>query len=335
MRVIVSVPLLLSLALTGCLDTARVKRAPVDPGRLANSNQKTNVPGVPFYVKVGVCKQETTWLQPYYTLLLKKTLSEKFRNEVAAKKADEECKNARRPSAEEKPCERAPELGPAEVSIRSQVLGLESFQSPDVQQLRSLVSGKNVTEVSAAIEDVWAKIAALPPYSPFQRSEAELVSSKDAILLANKASAETMPDYSRMYYYNNPQPWIGTSTLDAHFNPDGTLTEVSSTVNSQTLQAVLSALPISSVLTSLVPKGPPQEGPFATEKTVAYELTMQTSAYTHTHSTYAKEFSTPCVAKAGGVTEQPYALSIEPYPPPSGAGAQPPAAPAPATTPKP
>ena len=90
MRAIVAVSIFLSVVLTGCLDTARIKRAPLHP--TAEEEQQTNVPGVPFYVKVAQCKQETTWLQPYYALTLKKTITTKFADEAWAKDQDEGCK---------------------------------------------------------------------------------------------------------------------------------------------------------------------------------------------------------------------------------------------------
>src|SRR5580704_7813164 len=93
-RAILSVSFLSCLMLTGCLDTARIKRAPLHPSD--KDNQQASVPGVPFYIKVAQCKQETIWLQPYYILVLKKTVTQKFADEDAAKKADEACKTCKK-----------------------------------------------------------------------------------------------------------------------------------------------------------------------------------------------------------------------------------------------
>jgi len=346
--------LLLCLIATGCLDTARIKRAPLNP--TAQDSQKTDVPGLPFYIKVAKCKQETSWLQPYYALTLKKTITTKFASDDAAKDKDDACKKCRvsQPKAcaandpdnddnckkcialEPAICREAPTLPQPVVNIRSQVVGLDTFQQKDVQDLRGLVSGKIAADGSleTAIEGTWTKIAAVPIYSPFGQSEDDLVKTKNVVEIANKSYPDAVVDYSRTYYYNSPRPWIGTSSLDVHLNTDGTLAEGNSSVTSQTLQAFLSALPISALITKaagLAAEAAP--GAYSTKQTVEYELSIQPSAYTHTHSRYV-DFSVPCPVDPVGVIQQPYTLSVDSSPAPATtADANKPApSPAPATS---
>ena len=128
----IAVSLCLCGLLTGCLDTVRVKRAPLHP--TAGDDQQTNVPGVPFYIKVAQCKQETTWLQPYYTLTLKRTEKTAFVDEAAAKEA-----------AAKDPSKPPPTLPPPEVTVAAQVLSFSNYQKPEVQELENLVSGPSVS----------------------------------------------------------------------------------------------------------------------------------------------------------------------------------------------
>src|SRR5208283_5318929 len=120
------VALLLSLSLTGCLSTVRIKRAPLSKTEIDAQNKQTKVEGIPFYIKVAKCKQETSWLQPVYTLILKKTVSQKFVDQDAADTAAEACKKEKlqNPKAS---CKDKPKLD-ENVSTRTQVLSLSQFQ---------------------------------------------------------------------------------------------------------------------------------------------------------------------------------------------------------------
>ena len=268
MRAIVAVSIFLSLVLTGCLDTARVKRAPLDKQQLDAADQQTNVPGVPFYIKVGKCKQETVWLQPYYALTLKRTTTTKFVDETRAKDQDDGCKACNKACAGSPPadvqacnkctpiykaCKEAPQLPAPQVAIGTQVLSLGYYQKPEVRDLQVEVGSYNSAATSAPtdiarIDGLWKTILSWPFYLPLTVKEDVLVASADAIEVSNKAAPEKVIDYSRTYYYNTPRPWAGSSQLDVHLDPDQTLTEASSQVQSQTLSTILSALPISSVL---------------------------------------------------------------------------------------
>ena len=166
--------------------------------------------------------------------------------------------------------------------------------------------------------------------------EDDLVGSADAPQVTNKSTPDAVVDYSRVYYYNTPRPWIGTSSSNPTLATDGTLTTATSTVNSQTLQTLLGAVPISSVLSTVAsaalkgaaatpPVGLPPD-PYAEKRTLEYELTIQQNAYTHTHTRY-QPYTVPCPAAKGGVTGDNYALAIDAYSPTTPADPTPPATP--------
>jgi hypothetical protein len=297
MRFALGCVLLGTFTMAACLSTVRVKR---DPVPVTDKEKKsTSVSGVPFYIKVAKCKQETSWLQPFYTLTLKKTSIFKFVDEKAAKTKD-------------------PTAKPPESVVRftvTKVLSLSQFSSVDVRNLKAMLSkpGPADTLQAKAIEDTWKKISDLTDYLPLAVSEDTLVGSSDAILTTNTAVAEAVVDYSRVYYYNAPRPWVGTSQLDAKLAGDGTLTEASAQVQGQTLSTILSALPISTLLTKAAGAGaaaataPPAD---AVEETFQYDLTIVEDGYTHTHNRYV-DFALPCPVETGGV-KTGFALTIQP-----------------------
>jgi hypothetical protein len=52
-------------------------------------------------------------------------------------------------------------------------------------------------------------------------------------LVSNKWAIETIVDYSTKYYLNSKMPWFGTSSLTQKLSANGTLSEATSTVDSQ------------------------------------------------------------------------------------------------------
>src|ERR1700744_3413211 len=61
------------------------------------------------------------------------------------------------------------------------------------------------------------------------------------VKISNTAAIGTAVDYSRVYYLNAKSPLIGTGTVDAKLNPDGTLGEGSASVDDETLGDILTA----------------------------------------------------------------------------------------------
>lgn len=287
----------LFLLLTGCLSTVRIKRDPLDPIAANNARQSRDTQGIPFYVKTALCKQQSVWLQPIYTLTLKRTITSKFQDDAVAKAAKAE-------------------LPAPQVTSSSKVLALSGMDA-NVTSLRVLLgkpfsADETVPNQQAQvkqIEDLWAQISKKPDYDPLTVSEDTLTTSTDAFMASNASTVDTFVDYSRTYYYNSPRPWVGSSQVDAKLATDGTLTEGSAQNQTQTLSTFVSALPISSVLTKVAELGlgtavtgaVPGAAPVNIVRTVTYELTVQQQTYKHTHSRDVG-LANPCPIQAGGVT---------------------------------
>jgi hypothetical protein len=295
MRLVAAFVLLSSLGLSGCLSTVRVKAGPT--GATSDTQKYDNVPGIPFYNKIAMCKEETVWAEPAYTLTLKKTTTYKFVDEAKAKAAGAKLPDPFTRSA-------------------TKVLSLSQFQ-PSNSDLQSLLSTLNKT-VALAEPDItevdtdWTALNAKPDYVPLSIPEDEIGKSHDAMLIAETSASEMLVDYSKTYYLNAPRPWVGTSQVDEKLGPDGTLTEGSAQVQGQTLSTVLTA--VTSVLSGVVsklpalgaPGQPTTPPPDATQVTVVFELTVKKDIYQHTHTRYIN-FANPCPVE---IVNSGYALTI-------------------------
>jgi hypothetical protein len=305
----------LSLVSQGCLSTVRIKRDPLDATKKAKAQESEDAQGIPFYIKTASCKQQTIWLQPVYTLTLKRVITSKFEDEAAAKTAKAELPSPR-------------------VISSTKVLSLSQMDK-DVVDLRALLSKPISAEQDVPsqkaqvdqIEDLWEKISAKPDYNPLKVSEDSLVASSDVFRAANTSSPEVLVDYSRMYYYNSPRPWVGSSQVGAKLASDGTLTEGSAQNQTQTLSTLISALPVSAVLTKVAELGVgapvtgavPGAAPIKIIRTASYDLGIQQQTYRHTHSRYVMPVTVPCAIAADGVacpvgaatSSCSYALQVE------------------------
>lgn len=285
------------LLMCGCLSTIRVTRDPLSMTGKEGTSTKLN--GVPFYVKVAKCKQETSWLQPFYTLTLKKTSIFSFVDEKAAKAKDP---NAKPPA-------------PVVRFTATKVLSLSAFSSSgDVRTLNAMLAKPGPVDLPQAgvIENAWKNISNLPDYVPLAVGEDALVNSSNVVQVTNTAMPEAVVDYSRVYYFNAPRPWVGTSQLDAKLASDATLTEASAQVQGQTLSTILSALPISTLLTNAAGAGAAAAATLpaeAVQEKFQYEMTTVEDGYSHTHSRYT-QYALPCPVAAGGVKAD-YALTIQ------------------------
>jgi hypothetical protein len=68
--------------------------------------------------------------------------------------------------------------------------------------------------------------------------------------LANGTSATSVVDYSTAYAINQNKPLSGTASVDFHLATDGTLSEAQAQVEDTTFSTIVSALPISTLITS-------------------------------------------------------------------------------------
>lgn len=295
MRAALAFALIMGVSLTGCLSTVKIKAqsVPLVPG------DPRDVPGVPFYTKVAMCKQETSWSEPVFTLLLRETVTYKFVDEAAAKKA-----GLTLPS-------------PLVQPPKTKVLSFSQFETLK-KQLDILSSTINQTQAGSdsdlqAITDAWTVISQAPDYVPLSVPEDKLIGSTDVIELSNQSNPELMVDYKTVYFYNAPRPLIGSSQIDSKLASDGTLTEGSSQVQSQTGSTILNT--ITSVFGGLASKIPAFGGgeqipPDAKQEHHEFSLTIQRESYTHTHTRYVA-FSLPCPVETNGVRTA-YALTVTP-----------------------
>jgi hypothetical protein len=177
------------------------------------------VDGIPFYAKVGVCTQETVWLEPQFTWSL--TIQ-------------------------------ADDQAPVTKTVR---LSGYAYQQEQVQEslgtLQALngkheVSAEDPTYCPATIRNSWDGISMNGNYfvKPVTEDAQGLTGALPGSLVrvANTATVGSAVDYSRTYYINARTPFIGTGNLDAKLNPDGTLGEGNSQVNDQTWGTVIGAL---------------------------------------------------------------------------------------------
>lgn len=304
MRCFLRIAAIGSIVTCGCLSTVTITKAPTkDP------LNTTSVDGIPFYVKVAKCKQETSWLQPVYTLTLKRTTTYRSTDERAAKNAN-------------------PNAKPPDPIVRtvSKTLSLPQFNAEDVRTLRALVgrAGEATPQELASIETQWNKIADRPDCVAVPRDEGALIASNEVFEVSNTSKPEAVVDYSTTYYYNARLPWLGSSQISPKFAADGTLTEGSTQVQDETLSTIMAALPISALLTgtgaatpgaatptptAVAPEVAEAPRPIATKETTQYELTITEEDYIHTHSRFV-DFAQPCLVDQRGVTSD-YALTIQ------------------------
>lgn len=293
MRPALAVVLFSSVGLCGCLSTVRVKSGP--SGATSSTQKYDNVPGIPFYTKIAMCKEESVWAEPVYILTLKRTTTFKFVDEAKAKVA-------------------GAKLPAPVVRTKRKVLSLSQFQ-PTNQDLQTLLSLLNKSDTNAdpdvdipQIDADWDALNAHPDYVPLSIPEDQIAQSPNAMLVSKTSSPEAVVDYAKAYYLNAPRPWVGSSQVDEKLAADGTLTEGSAQVQSQTLSTILTA--VTSIFTAVLSKvpafgilAPPPEATTATDQ---FELTVQKDLYQHTHARYVS-FAKPCPIEL--VTSN-YALTI-------------------------
>ena len=257
-RRLISIGLLVLLGVvTGCGSLMTVTRKPHDT---AQGQQD----GVPFYVKAGICKQQTVWMQPIYTVTLKKTPPATNKKEA--------------------------------VSSRTLILSLVEIRSP---QFRDVVNAK-VNEV----EGKWDALAGIQPPDPYKLDQDNLDDDdsedyKRVLRVANETVAETYVDYSTTYYFNTKKPLAGSAQANVELAGDGTMTKGSAQAEDKTLQTFLDLLPIKDVLTSVAKAELGIEAVEPGAEATKYELTISTQILKHTHYKYLTGKVPPCDAPKG------------------------------------
>ncbi len=270
------------------------------------------VPGIPFYVKHGLCRRETVWAEPQYTIQLDVLESGKpvlartmtFPRSFLAKAGLDALLTdldalAAAPAAASQPAQPCP---------------------ADVAALWKSVAGAAAKVDSHSSCDLAPRLAA--GCEPLGRAEA----AGDLLRISNTASVVAEVDYQHVYYLNSRTPWIGNAQVDAKLNADGTLGEGSAQANDQTWSTILgsvnslagsfatyAAAAVTPVAVSETELGaPPPPPPTACAAApgwplpgakVAYRVSLSTMVYLHDHVREDAGLGAACTPADGGVTD--------------------------------
>lgn len=230
----------LLISLSGC-SAMKVTHQPVTA-----TKDTGPVPGVPFFPKKARCKQQIVWFEPIYTLTLASLVPDKD--------------------------------GALQSHPRGAVvLSRTKFLDAEVGAFVKLLNNPAV-DMDTVVRG-WAKVVALSDSSVLGREFSSLASS-DLILVGRSAAPAVYVDYSDQYYVNAKIPLAGSAQVDAKVAEDGSLSEASAQVETKTLETILGALPISSIITGGL--GLAGKGPLPAEKAETFQLTMSVTGYVHT-----------------------------------------------------
>jgi hypothetical protein len=230
---------LLSGLFAGCgHETVTIKATTAPPLIDSNNPQSAkNIPGIPFYVTHGVCKKETVWAEPKYTLQVDVLVDGKAaasrsivlsRGSMLGNVTNDESKARLKnllaglnalAAARQANDLKYPNDCPAEVAKNWDKTANESW----VQEQKSYCEESNL----------------LPPGCA---TLAGGVQDGNLLRIANTAGVVNEVDYRHVYYINTHTPWIGNATVNPKINADGTLSEVNAQVNDQTWSTILSTV---------------------------------------------------------------------------------------------
>jgi hypothetical protein len=204
------------LLTTGCshqalqISVAKAQAPPLD------GTSTTPIAGIPFYVKQGVCKRETVWLEPRYMLTLTVWVDDQ------------------------------PPV------THTLALSHSAYRSDQVQHLLKMLTGlsdpykladaRNLA-CPADIGNLWDSVKAdITDGLDLGTTISEAEKAGKVIRISNTAKLGASVDYTHPYFINARSPWIGTSQVDAKLASDGTLTEGSGQVDDETWSTILSTV---------------------------------------------------------------------------------------------
>lgn len=246
---------LLLLSSIGCGTALRINHRAV-----GTTATPVSVPGVPFYTMRARCRQEVVWFEPIYTLTLAALLPDK--------------------------------AGALQSHPRGVVvLSRSGFESQEVVDFMKVLNNSPTDE--GTVLRNWQKVVARVDSHVLSRDFGSL-GATDRILAGRSAAPAVYVDYADQYYVNAKIPLAGSANVDAKVAPDGSLSEASGQVQTQTLQTILNALPISSVITGGL--GLAGKSIAASGEVEAFQLTIAISGYRHTLARLVDypKVSTPC-----------------------------------------
>ncbi len=176
------------------------------------------VQGIPFYVKDADCLHQMVYVMPYVRLTLQTLNGQKFQG------------------------------------AETMTISEKDFnEDTTVQSLLALLRENplTVTEFGVVTHD-WTDIRNQKSANPY---EAVKNQRWPQYLVSNSTTTKLFVDYESVYTLNAKSPLVGSVSADYHLASDGTLSEASGQVTDQTLSTILSALPISSLITTVASGG--------------------------------------------------------------------------------
>ena len=188
---------LVGISLVGCGGVYHITRVTPPPSKSSPGTEKQD--GVLYYVKVGVCRQETKYEEPIFDIVLTNTAT------------------------------KAVEL--------QRSIGLSAYVE---LQAKLALPG---ADAKKALNDAHA-------YEPTDFKKPPI--DGNLLLVANRNIIEAVVDYRHQYYFNAKRPISGSATADIKIGPDGSMTEASATVQSDTLKTILSAVPTQTMLSAVL-----------------------------------------------------------------------------------
>lgn len=187
-------------------------------------SNKSKVEGIPFYIKKGMVKQVTTYTRSWVEVTV----------------------NYHRLSGGE----------PVKGSERSATIYISesTYDQPELQNIfdkaeQAASNGFDAAlktfqkELLTSCNDSSKKNCEISPQTITTEADSATALSPTSSLLqaleANSSSYEAVVDYENTYYFNASVPPFGTTTASMKLAPDGTLTEVSSAVDTTKLAEVI------------------------------------------------------------------------------------------------
>lgn len=218
------------------------------------------VPGIPFYARSANCRQETIYQQDVRKLTL-------VVHEI---------------SADGKPVAADHPFFSSSIVVPGRIV-----QNPDFP-LRSLGS---IQLNSASVTQLVAQFQNLSEFTA-----AGWQTDPNLLLVSNTTTPVQAVDYSRVFFLNAVRPPIGSVTVSAELNADGTLSKGSAEVEDRTVDALLDLIPVKEVLLSRwIPSE--DKNDLQPETTFRAILTIEPSPILHTLSR-VHELTSPCAQHA-------------------------------------
>jgi hypothetical protein len=241
--------------------------------RVSNSTN-SKVEGVPFYIKRGVCKQQTVWLEVLYVITFE------------------------------------PNAGFSVSGPLQKVLTRLQYMTPEVQGFLIAPTVKDWYSIGIASADAGPFNEGEGSVASIKRIQDEETSG-NWLRVSNTGAIEAAVDYSITYYLNSSRPLAGSTQVNAKLATDGTLTEASAQVNDQTLATIAST--ISSLVGSAVSIAKlnidVQSGKAKSEG----KASVKTKIYQHTHYQYSVDPGEikldGCLPEPAGVTGGSFTVS--------------------------